>query len=100
MEQLSELSLEQLQCSISFADLGLLLHSIFRGEVTFLMDVAQWFTKVTLCFDEFDEQALASTQSSVDQATQRDVHPSARPRGLLMGSAAQGTRDFTPKFSL
>ena len=60
LEQLSELSLEQLKCNISFADLGLLLHSIFRGEVTFAIDVAEWFTEVKLCFDELDEQALVA----------------------------------------
>ena len=100
LEQLSELSLEQLKCNISFADLGLLLHSIFRGEVTFAIDVAEWFTNVKLCFDELDEQALASTQYSVDQGTHRDVHLSSRLLVPLMGSAVQGQGDFRQKFSL
>ena len=90
LEQLSELSLEQLKCNISFADLGLLLHSIFRGEVTFAIDVAEWFTKVNLCFDELDDHSLASTQYSADQGTQRDAHLSARLLAPSTESAVQG----------
>jgi serine/threonine protein kinase len=100
LEQLSELSLEQLKCSISFADLGLLLHSIFRGDVTFAVDIAEWFTEAQVCLDELDEQAPATTQSALDQSTQREVQPSARLLVPLTGSAVQGERDFRPKFSL
>ena len=44
-DQLRKLSLEELKCDVTFADLGPLLQSIFRGEVGFASDIAEWFTE-------------------------------------------------------
>ena len=45
-DQLAQLSLEELKRDVTFADLGPLLQSIFRGEVGFASEIAEWFTEV------------------------------------------------------
>ena len=47
-DQLGQLSLEELKRDVTFADLGPLLQSIFRGEVGFASEIAEWFTEVQL----------------------------------------------------
>ena len=44
-DDLRQLSLGELKGGVTFAELGLLLQSIFRGDVGFMNDIAEWFTE-------------------------------------------------------
>ena len=44
-DQLRKLSLEELKRDVTFAELGLLLQSIFRADIVFAIEIAEWFTE-------------------------------------------------------